>query len=467
MSPRFAFCCTVIMAVAVWLAPPSAQAANYEVGPGKAYQSVDGVPWESLLPGDRVLIHWRQQPYAGKWVICRRGTAERPIRVTGMPGPDGQLPVIDGRDATTRPALNFWNEGRGVIKIGGANRPADVTPAHIIVENLEVRSGRAPFEFTGRNGKSRYAKNAAAVYIEKGEHITLRGCVMHDCGNGLFVGPGSRDILIENCHIYDNGNEGSIYEHNSYTSAMGIVFQGNRYGPLREGCLGNNLKDRSTGLVARYNWIEGGNRQFDLVDATGKEEFRDDPRYRQTFVYGNVLVEHDDDSNSQIVHYGGDSGKTEWYRHGVLYFYNNTMISHRKGTTTLFRLSSDDEHVDCRNNIVYVVVRGRHLALMVNHGVLDLHNNWSKPGWRASHSPFTGTIRGGESFLTGDSPGFRHFERGDFHLLQTSSCLDAGVALHQDVPPEHRVTRQYVPHQRTEPRPQRDVPDVGAFEFGG
>jgi len=33
------------MAVAVWTAPPSSQAADYEVGPDKAYQSVDAVPW--------------------------------------------------------------------------------------------------------------------------------------------------------------------------------------------------------------------------------------------------------------------------------------------------------------------------------------------------------------------------------------------------------------------------------------
>ena len=454
------------MAVVVSLEPPSSQAADYEVGPSKAHQGVDDIPWESLLPGDSVLIHWRREPYTAKWVVCRRGTAKRPIRVVGIPGPDGQLPVIDGRNATTRPVLNFWNEGRGVIKIGGANRPADVTPAHIIVENLEVRSGRAPFEFTGRDGKRRYAKNAAAVYVEKGEHITVRGCVLHDSGNGLFVGPGARDILIENCYIYGNGAEGSIYEHNSYTSAMGIVFQGNRYGPLREGCLGSNLKDRSAGLVVRYNWIEDGNRQRDLVDAGGKREFRDNPLYRKTFVYGTILVEHDGEGNSQIVHYGGDSGKTEWYRHGTLHFYHNTVISHRKGTTTLFRLSSEGEHVDCRNNIVYVTASGRYLALMVSHGTLDLQSNWFKPGWRASHSTFTGTIRGVEGGFTGASPGFRELDGGDFRLVPTSPCVDAGAGLHLDTLPEHRVPRQYVPHQRTEARRQRGGLDVGAFESG-
>ena len=34
---------------------------------------------------------------------------------------DRRLPVIDGRDAVTRTALNYWNESRGVIKVGGAS----------------------------------------------------------------------------------------------------------------------------------------------------------------------------------------------------------------------------------------------------------------------------------------------------------------------------------------------------------
>jgi len=70
--------------------------------------------------------------------------------------------------------------------------------------------------------------------------------------------------------------------------------------------------------------------------------------YHTTFVYGNVLVEHDDDGNSQILHYGGDSGDESIYRKGTLYFYNNTIVSERAGNTTLMHLSTNEEHADCR-----------------------------------------------------------------------------------------------------------------------
>lgn len=445
--------------------PQACPATDYEVGPGLAYAVLDKVPWETLGPGDRVLIHWQKMPYRGKWVLCRRGSGDRPIVIRGVPGPSGRLPVIDGRNAITRPELNFWNEARSVIKIGGANRPADTMPAHITIENLEVRSARPPFLFIGRNGVTEYAKNAAAIHIEKGEHITIRNCILRNCGNGLMVSPDSQTVLVEGCEIESNGIEGSIYEHNVYTEALGMTFQANRLGPLRAGCGGNNLKDRSAGLVVRYNWIEGGNRQLDLVDAEGSGTLRQSPAYRQTFVYGNVLVERDGDGNSQIVHYGGDSGDAEWYRKGTLYFYHNTVVSYRRGNTTLFRASTNEERIDCRNNIFYTSASGRHLALLDESGGAELHSNWFSRGWVSSHGVLRGTISGADSALVGQSPGFHDDAAQDYRLVAGSACADAATELHPRTRPGHLPLEQYRPHRDRQARPTRGQLDIGAFEF--
>ena len=196
-------------------------ATDYSVGPGQTLAAVSDVPWESLAAGDHVFIHWRETPYAEKWVICRQGTEADPIVISGVPGPSGDLPVIDGRNAVTRAALNFWNEGRGVIKIGGANSPPDTLPSHIIIENLEIRSGRPPYSFTDDGGSSAsYQDNAAAIYVEKAQNLIIRGCILRDSGNGLFVGAfdgQTQTILIEGNWIHDNGIEGSYYQHNAYT----------------------------------------------------------------------------------------------------------------------------------------------------------------------------------------------------------------------------------------------------------
>ncbi|MFN0195214.1 MAG: polysaccharide-degrading enzyme [Planctomycetaceae bacterium] len=437
-------------------------AHDYAVGPDQEFSVLDKVPWEQLAAGDHVLIHHRPKPYKGKWVLCCRGTAEKPIVVSGVLGPNGERPVIDGENAITRAELRFWGGERGIIKIGGSTAPADTMPAHLVIENLDFRRARPPYYFIDGRGLTQYAKNAAAIFVEKGEHITIRNCGLTDCGNGLFVAHETRDIVIEQCSIGENGIEGSIYEHNIYTEALGITFQFNRLTPLRKGCLGNNLKDRSAGLVVRYNWIDGGNRLLDLVDAEGSEELVNSPLYRTTLVYGNVMLKHNG-GNNQIVHYGGDSGDTNSYRQGTLHFYHNTVISDRTGPTTLFRLSSSGESVDCRNNIIEVTTGGKNLAFLDEDGSAALRNNWISAGWKDARGDLAGTIKGRETCLAGPAPRFVNTKDADFRLANDSPCRDAAASLHPTLLPDHDILYQYVPDLQFGERllPSRD--DLGAI----
>jgi len=459
-----------VLITTLCMASTPVSATDYDVGEGAGMLAAIGeVPWESLQPGDRVLIHWRSTPYHEKWVLCRQGTSAEPIVVSGVPGPAGQLPIIDGRDATTRLALDYWNESRGVLKIGGANTPPDTLPSHIVIENLDIRSGRPPYSFINAdNDPEDYASNAAAIYVEKAEHLVIRNCVLSDSGNGLFIGSFSgqtRDILIDGNRIHGNGIEFSAYEHNTYTSAIGITYQRNHMGRLREFCDGNNLKDRSAGLVVRYNWIEDGNRQLDLVDAADGSVVATHPDYRKTFVYGNILVEADLEGNSQIMHYGGDSGATGGYRKGTLYFFHNTLVSTRSDNTTLVRLSTDDEHADVRDNILYTTATGSHLAMLGSAGVLDLRDNWIRQNWVDSHSS-GGTVIDHGSNLEDVEPGFTDFASGDFSPAPGSVCIDRGGPLHADTIPEHQPVWQYLRHQSATLRPDDGARDLGALESG-
>lgn len=448
-----------VLLFALFVSP--AFATTYSVGPNAPLKNIGDVPWETLVPGDSVLVHWRPKPYREKWVICRRGTAEQPIVVFGVVNEKGERPVIDGRNATVRKELDYWNGPRSVIKIGGANVPADTMPAHIVVENLEVRSGRPPYTFVGRDGVTEYAKNSAAIFVEKGEFITIRNCVLRDCGNGFFSASQSRNVLVEGCHIYDNGIEGSIYEHNNYTEANGIVFQFNRFGPLREGCGGNNLKDRSAGTVIRYNWIEDGNRQLDLVDS-GHEELIQNPAYRTTRVYGNILIEGDGEGNQQIVHYGGDSQKTAQYRKGTLYFYNNTVVSTRTDRTTLFRLSTNDETCEMFNNVVYTTEDGVSLSMSNEAGRLRLRNNWIKAGWVTGFGARTGKVSAFKNY-EGMDPGFVDVNAQDFRLKPNSTGVNEGIGSLPGTD-NYPVRFEYKKHQKREFRAVQDEIDLGAFE---
>jgi len=455
-------------ALALGFVATPAAAINYDVGPGLARAAIADVPWESLQPGDLVRIHYRPEPYREKWVIGRSGTAEAPIVVRGVLGPNGERPVISGDQATTPPALDYTNESRGVLKIGTSNVPPESLPEHIVVEDLEIRSAHPAYTFRDDHGVTQsYAQNAAALYVERARHLVIRSCVLHDSGNGLFVGAyygDTRDIAIEANWIHDNGNAGSLYEHNSYTAAIGIIYQDNRFGPLRAGALGNNLKDRSAGLVVRNNWIEGGNRQLDLVDGEDSQVIVDDPSYRETFVYGNVLIEPDGAGNSQIIHYGGDSGNEAIYRKGTLYVFHNTVVSNRTGNTTLLRLSSDGEFADVRNNVLYVAAGGDRLAMLDATGRVDLSHNWTKPGWVESHSGSASVFDDGTGIASA-VPGFADEGAQDYRPVDGADILDAGTALHPGALPEYAVVRQYREHQASEPRSDDGFPDLGAFEF--
>ncbi len=450
----------------------SVKATVYEVKPGTPLDTIAEVPWATLAAGDTVLIYWRATPYKEKWVICRQGNAAAPITVRGVPDPNtGALPVIDGSGAVTPAGLNFWSDERGVIKIGGANVPADTMPKYITIENLDIRSAHPDYQFTSDTGTvMNYTSAASSIYVEKGENITIRNCIIHDSANGFFVASSddtvSRDILVEGNYIFGNGIAGSAFQHNNYTAAIGITFQYNRFGPLRAGSNGNALKDRSAGTVIRYNWIESGNRQLDLVDAEDSVQIQKDPAYHKTFVYGNILIEPDGAGNSQVSHYGGDSGNEPTYRKGKLYFYNNTVVSTRSGNTTLFRLSTNDETCDARNNIFYNTATGANLAMLAEEGTLTVSNNWVKSGWRNSHegSGFGGSVTVAGAFIIGTAPGFADFAAQDFHLTNGSAAFNAGTVLHADAS-TNNVVRHYVKHQMSEARPVSGALDLGAYEF--
>jgi hypothetical protein len=216
--------------------------------------------------------------------------------------------------------------------------------------------------------------------------------------------------------------------------------------------------------VIRYNWIESGNRQLDLVDSDYSALY-DDPSYRETFVYGNILIEPDGAGNSQICHYGGDSGTTGHYRKGTLYFYNNTVISTREGNTTLFRLSTNDESCDCRNNVVYVTAAGTHLALMNDAGVLDLLHTWLKEGWVYAHGSMSGTVNELGGIVTGPDPGFWNESGQEFWLKEASDCVNGGTVEAPACLPDYATELEYVKHQKRKARALSGVLDIGAYEY--
>ena len=469
----------------------------YEVGPDEAMKSLGEVPWEKLAPGDTVRIHWRPEPYREKFLLRGQGTQDQPIVVCGVAGPAGELPVIDGKDAVARPGLPYPFSGngepRGLIHITlGASDQWGYKPKYIVIQGLHIRNAFYENSFTSSTGKKvAYTENAAGIFVERGEHIVVRGVEIEGNGNGFFVASGdseevlSRDILLERSRIYGNGTVkvGADRYHNIYTEAAGTVFQFNDIGPLREGSGGGALKDRSAGTVIRYNRIEGGARTLDLVDA--QESYpvtKDLPQYRTTLVYGNLLIAGPGGA-SNMVHYGGDSGVTDVYRKGTLYFYNNTVVvrANQEGPngryrTSLFDASTSDETIDARNNVVVVEPgtpgsKPTELAWMRDEGKLKLGVNWATPGvfeWRGDGPPFKGGITGLDRVLgdKNNGPGFADEASGDFALASGAAAAGAAEPPH-DVTVKLGATVDFEYVHPASGRPRSSVADLGAFAASG
>lgn len=457
---------------------------DYEVGPGKKYERIVDVPWESLGPGDAVRIHPKPGGYHEKILLSQAGSAERPLVVCGVPGPSGELPVIDGENAISRPAASIdytygpqQDRGLFIVTLDTKDRYG-FKPHHVLIANLELKHAHPDYTFKGSAGDDRrYLDNAAGLYIERAEDVIVRGCVIDDNANGFFLASGgdeatlSRRVSFERNYVHGNGTTGAKFDrhHNIYAEAIGMIFQYNRVGPLRPGAGGSALKDRSAGTIVRYNWIEGGSRSLDLVEAEESwANQKDVPEHNDAWVYGNVILAGPEGA-SNVVHFGGDNGFEDTYRNGTLYFYGNSVVIRADQTkrwrTSLFELATNRQTVDARNNVVFVTsetdgAEPTSFTLMNQYGTgLFDRNLMSASTDFSDGSEPKGKVSGTDRITRlakGVAP-FKSWGRDpDLHLggatPEPAAELPKGA-----LPLDH----EYVPHQSGKARSPRVV---GAFE---
>lgn len=405
----------------------------YEIGPGKKYERISSIPFDELEPGDIVKIHYRKKPYREKFIIRRSGTKNRPIIITGIPK-GGKIPVIDGRNAKQFQKENWPQSSRWLIKMGDGG-----AANYVQIKGLELRNANNSLAFIKSGKKQTYGDNAAGVFVRKGKHVLISGCLIHSCGNAVQTSyaPDVDNVTISECYIYDNGNHknlNSSQEHNVYMCGTNTTIQFSRFGETHSD--GNNIKDRGRGTVVRYNWIEGGkNRQLDLVDHKGY-------RRANAFVYGNLIVQGIMVHNNNMIHWGGDAGHS---RSGTLYLFNNTIIGRAKQTRFIL-VRYPDCDVEIKNNIF--IGNGK---LWNGRGILKGSNNW-----------FSSQISG-QSFILGNKgyfSGFISIAGIPYFPNPGSGMVNLGtINLPKSV--------QYMPRPNTGGfrRPSDGAIDIGAYEF--
>jgi hypothetical protein len=414
----------------------------YDVGPG-FLPNLASVPWNSLMPGDRVQIHWQSQAYHEKIQIARSGTASQHIQIVGIMGPDGQLPVIDGDLAHDVPALYYTGtslDAYGVIVVAPHGDEGDnYKVRYVDIEGLEIQDGSNDYSYYTPNGRNfPYIEAAGGVSMYYASNISIINCNIHDNGNGIFgksfgYSQNLNNILIQGNTVQLNGYLGDERHHNIYIEGDHVTYQ---YNTILDPYGGSGIKDRSAGAIIRYNWIQGGEHMLDLVDPEDAPDLASKPEFQDTYVYGNVFV--DDCWYSAPIHFGGDSGDTRIYRPNLIFYFNTVVMFNDQPANwriDMFRADTNGQTIYLYNNIFanFTDVDGlppSELRLIGSQGNLVLGANWV-PGdtMGMAEDGFTGSITGENNLVWGDDPGFVDVANGDFHLRPDSQAIGAATPI--------------------------------------
>jgi hypothetical protein len=387
---------------------PAFTGGDYEVGAGKPYPTIQSTPADgSLAPGSIIRI-WNTDTTGSNpstfheyYQIASPGTATQPIVMCGVTDSLGNLPIVDGSNATGQSDVTTDGAaaGAGIISTWpngshyGAWQYGSAGPSYVSITGLHLRNADVNYSYyaPGSNTLTQYGDFVACVNLASGTYIDVSGNDMDTCGIGFFTAENSNNawatvtqlVTIMGNHIHKAGEPGQQSEHGAYFQSWYGLMQGNlvdEYLPTAEG---SEIKWRGVEGIFRYNNLASGAlRDFDLVDnqdglpyvsfegylgdsggsfyssvgdtaganiiAAYQESFQKD------FIYGNEIFGA---SASQQIHYLGDQVSGMHDRSGTLYFYSNTLDD----AQSIFDTGSNGDgfdayyvpRIDARNNIFW------------------------------------------------------------------------------------------------------------------
>lgn len=362
---------------------PALTGGDYEVGAGKAFTTIQSTPAANTLAAGSIMRIFNTDVTGTSpstfheyyQIASLNGTATQPMIVCGVPDSLGNLPILDGANATgqsgtstgaayTFGVLSLWAGGYGRSTPFGYWQSGSAGPSYVSITGLHIRNGTPNFTATPPAGGTPqpYIVGASCVNIRSGSFIDVAGVEMDTCTNGFFTAentnsawaPVTQFVTIQNGYIHGSGWSTDDTEHQAYFQSFFGVLQGMRISGYLNTALGSNVKWRGVEGIFRYNFIgTGPARDFDLVDNQDAAPYVSLEAYLSTvgqsncnaslfcqgdtaganviaayqesaqkdFVYGNMIQGA---SSEYQVHYAEDHDNGMADRNGTLYFYNNT-----------------------------------------------------------------------------------------------------------------------------------------------
>ena len=395
---------------------PAFTGATYDVGAGKAYPTLQSVPPANTWTPGTILRVWNTDTtganpstYHEYFQIHNSGTPSQPIVLCGVPDSSGNLPIVDGANATAQPGtstgaaagfgiVTLWGGGYGTNTPYGYYQGGSGGPTYVTISGLHLAHAKPGYSYTPPAGGAAvaYIGGASCVNLRGGSYIDVGGNDLDTCANGLFTAENSNSgwanitqlVTVTGNHIHGSGNVGSYTEHQIYFQSFYGVLQGNLLDGYTAGAQGSNVKWRGVEGIFRYNHLAGGTaRSFDLVENQDASPYVTLEQYlgapgatncatsfwclgdtagpniiaafqesaQKDFIYGNEIQ---GTGSVYQIHYAEDHDGQMADRNGTLYFYNNTLDDAR----VVFDTGSANgynpyftQRIDARNNLLWTL----------------------------------------------------------------------------------------------------------------
>jgi pectate lyase len=473
------------------------EGVTVEVGPGKAKTKLSQVNWIGLMPCDIVKVYYDPAGYHDIVVMVSRGDPNKWITLEGVPDPvTGAKPFLDGVEAKM-PVSSMSNsnfDSNGLLIIHGPpsatvpNLAVGFHPGYLHVSGFKFQNAKMSNFVTTLSGvRQNWWQFTSGIAAYGVQHFAVDHCEFANNGLGLYINSTgddlfqSRDILVSHNYFHDNGNVGTFGEHNAYTESIGIIYEYNYFGPITAGSNGLNIKERSPGLVFRYNYVHNGSYLLGLMDPDSNPDYErlavdsfNEDLNSMVYLYSNIFVVDTPAGYTGttppdaplIVQHGAGGGVSAWnpqIRYGTVYFYNNRVISKFDARTvymvpavgaggvptadsvSIFTLANTrlPTTVDARMNLFYATNATpgsavRPFALFEEQGNANFSSNWinyfqnykypAPWGTMEVGVPFNGTGLGGLTASGAASPGFADFSAGNYLTTPTSPFASLSAA---------------------------------------
>lgn len=275
---------------------PALTGTVYDVGPGQTYANLEALPAaNTLTAGSVIRLHnadtgcTTPTTYHENWQFqANTGTQGEPFILVGIPNSCGELPVLDGANATMQSGLStgacagygvvcVWGGGYGSGTPYGYWQSGSAGPSHIHVWNIHMKDATPNFTYTppGGGAATAYISGASCANIRGGSYVDFEGNVFDTCSNGAFSAENSNsawaDItqevtFIGNKHT-NNGWSTDSTEHAAYFQSFFGAMTGESIVNYLSTATGSCLKWRGVDGIFEGNYCASGPlRMWDGVE---------------------------------------------------------------------------------------------------------------------------------------------------------------------------------------------------------